>query len=138
MSCSPRIGASTPGRPGTAPRRSGRRCCGAPPPAALASAVAIASSGRPRPAGPGQVLAALLQAAALGECQTPLMSYLGFLFASYVSDGPLCAVVRSTRHSTTTVLGGRIRAAVPTEWPAHCRWARGCRRVVGLIQPRFA
>jgi hypothetical protein len=27
-------------------------------------------------------------------------SYLGFLFASCVSGEPLCAVVRSTRHST--------------------------------------
>ena len=35
-------------------------------------------------------------------------SYLGFLFASCVSDGLLCFVVRSTRHSTTSVLIGRI------------------------------
>ena len=38
-----------------------------------------------------------------------LASYLGFLFASCVSGGLLCAVVRSTRHSTTSVLSGRVR-----------------------------
>ena len=37
-----------------------------------------------------------------------LASYLGFLFASCVSGGLPCAVVRSTRHSTATVLIGRI------------------------------
>ena len=38
-----------------------------------------------------------------------LGSYLGFLFASCVPGGLLWAVVRSTRHSTTNVLSGRVR-----------------------------
>ena len=38
--------------------------------------------------------------------------YLGFLFASCVSGGRLCAEVRSTRHSTPTVLCGRLGGLV--------------------------
>jgi len=38
-----------------------------------------------------------------------LAFYLGFVFASCDSGGPWCAVVRSTRHSTPSVLSGRVR-----------------------------
>jgi hypothetical protein len=38
--------------------------------------------------------------------------YLGFLFASCVSGGLLCAVVRSTRHPTPSVLIGQFEALV--------------------------
>ena len=42
----------------------------------------------------------------------PPASYLGFLFASCVSGGLLCPVVRSTRHPTASVLIGREPSAV--------------------------
>jgi hypothetical protein len=44
-----------------------------------------------------------------------VVSYLGFLFASCVFGGLLCAVVGSTRHSTMTVLIGRVEVLVPGE-----------------------
>jgi hypothetical protein len=42
----------------------------------------------------------------------PRVSYLGFLFAFCVSGALLCAVVRSTRHSTANVHLGRSEALV--------------------------
>src|SRR4051794_7834970 len=38
-----------------------------------------------------------------------LAFYLGSLFAALVSGDLLCAVVRSTRHSTAGVLSGQVR-----------------------------
>jgi hypothetical protein len=53
------------------------------------------------------------------------VSYLGFLFASCVSGGRLRAVVRSTKHSTMTVLIGRFEALVLGEVGVVLDVARG-------------